>query len=58
MVTLKCACGLQPMVTCMCCNGSKTMELLGTVMLAISCAEEGGYDYVVEWTRENGCPES
>jgi hypothetical protein len=23
----------------------------------ISCAEEGGYDYVVEWARENGCPE-
>jgi hypothetical protein len=23
----------------------------------ISCAEEGGYNYVVEWTRENGCPE-
>jgi hypothetical protein len=32
MVTLKCACGLQPMVTCMCCNGSERMELLGTVM--------------------------
>jgi hypothetical protein len=23
----------------------------------ISCAEEHGYDYVVEWARENGCPE-
>jgi hypothetical protein len=23
----------------------------------ISCAEEGGYDYVVEWDRENGCRE-
>jgi hypothetical protein len=23
----------------------------------ISCAEEGGYDYVVEWARENGCHE-
>jgi hypothetical protein len=23
----------------------------------ISCAEEGGYDYVVEWARENGCRE-
>jgi hypothetical protein len=23
----------------------------------ISCAEEGGYNYVVEWARENGCPE-
>jgi hypothetical protein len=23
----------------------------------ISYAEEGGYDYVVEWARENGCPE-
>jgi hypothetical protein len=32
MVTLKCACGLQSMVTCICCNGSKRMELLGTVM--------------------------
>jgi hypothetical protein len=32
MVTLKRACGLQPMVTCMCCNGSERMELLGTVM--------------------------
>jgi hypothetical protein len=34
MVTLKCAGGLQPMVTCMCCNGSETMELLGTVVLS------------------------
>jgi hypothetical protein len=32
MVTLKHACGLQDMVTCMCCNGSERMELLGTVM--------------------------
>jgi hypothetical protein len=23
----------------------------------ISCAEEHGYNYVVEWARENGCPE-
>jgi hypothetical protein len=23
----------------------------------ISCAEEGGNDHVVEWARENGCPE-
>jgi hypothetical protein len=23
----------------------------------ISCAEECGYNYVVEWARENGCPE-
>jgi hypothetical protein len=23
----------------------------------VSCAEEGGYDYVVEWARENGCRE-
>jgi hypothetical protein len=23
----------------------------------ISCAEEHGYDYVIEWARENGCPE-
>jgi hypothetical protein len=23
----------------------------------ISCDEEGGYNYVVEWARENGCPE-
>jgi hypothetical protein len=23
----------------------------------ISCAEEGGYNYVVEWARENGCCE-
>jgi hypothetical protein len=32
MVTLKRACGLQPMVTCMCSNGSERMELLGTVV--------------------------
>jgi hypothetical protein len=33
MMTLKRACGLQPMVTCMCCNGSEErMELLGTVV--------------------------
>jgi hypothetical protein len=32
MVTLKRACGLQPMVTCMCCNGSERMELLETVV--------------------------
>jgi hypothetical protein len=24
----------------------------------ISCAEEYGYNYVVEWARENGCPEA
>jgi hypothetical protein len=23
----------------------------------ISCAEKRGYNYVVEWARENGCPE-
>jgi hypothetical protein len=23
----------------------------------ISCAKEGGHDYVVEWASENGCPE-
>jgi hypothetical protein len=23
----------------------------------ITCAEEHGYDYVIEWARENGCPE-
>jgi hypothetical protein len=23
----------------------------------ISCAEEHGYDYVVEWASKNGCPE-
>jgi hypothetical protein len=23
----------------------------------ISCAEENGYNHVVEWDRENGCPE-
>jgi hypothetical protein len=36
------------------------MELLGTVMLdspVIFCAEKGWYDYVVEWARENDCPE-
>jgi hypothetical protein len=38
-----------------CCNGSKRMELLGTVV--ISCAQERGHNYVVEWARENGCPE-
>jgi hypothetical protein len=32
MVTLKRACGLQPMVLCMCCNGSERMDLLGSVM--------------------------
>jgi hypothetical protein len=32
MVMLNRACGLQPMVTCMCCNGFERMELLGTVM--------------------------
>jgi hypothetical protein len=31
------------------------MELLETVV--ISCAEEDGYNYVMEWARENGCPE-
>jgi hypothetical protein len=29
---LNSACGLHSMVTCMCCNGSKRMELLGTVI--------------------------
>jgi hypothetical protein len=23
----------------------------------IFCSEKGGYNYVVEWARENGCPE-
>jgi hypothetical protein len=23
----------------------------------ITCAEEHGYNYVIEWARENGCPE-
>ncbi len=23
----------------------------------VICAEECGYDYVVEWAKENGCPE-
>jgi hypothetical protein len=32
MVVLNRACLLQGKVTCMCCNGSKRMELLGTVM--------------------------
>ena len=57
MVTLKRACGLQPMVTCMCCNGSERMEAATWDSCVISCAEEGGYNYVVEWARENGCPE-
>jgi hypothetical protein len=34
MVTLNCACRLRPMVTCMSCNGSERMELLGTVVLS------------------------
>jgi hypothetical protein len=29
---LNLACGLHSMVTCMCCNGSERMELLGTVV--------------------------
>jgi hypothetical protein len=40
----------------MCCNGSKRMELLGTVMSS-PVLRKVGVDYVVEWARENGCPE-
>jgi hypothetical protein len=32
MVVLKRACGLQPIVTCICCNSSERMDLLGTVV--------------------------
>jgi hypothetical protein len=32
MVVLNHACLLHNMVTCMCCNGSERMELLGTVV--------------------------
>jgi hypothetical protein len=32
MVMLNHACGLHSMVTCMCCNGSERMELLGIVL--------------------------
>jgi hypothetical protein len=38
----------------MCCNGSEDGATWDSHV--ISCAEEGGYDYVVEWARENGCP--
>jgi hypothetical protein len=50
-------CGLQPMVTCMCCNGSERMELLGTVVSSPVLRKVGTMHYVVEWARENGCPE-
>jgi hypothetical protein len=38
VVRLNCACGLHSMVTCMCCNGSKRMELLGTVVSSPACS--------------------
>jgi hypothetical protein len=53
MVTLNRACGLQAQrsLTCVAIDGATWDSRV------ISCAEEHGYDCVVEWARENGCPE-
>jgi hypothetical protein len=42
------ACGLHKMVTCMCCNGSERMELLGTV---VSSPELRNAGTVMLWNR-------
>jgi hypothetical protein len=57
MVVLNRACGLQPMAGHL--HVLQWLRKDGATLDShvISCAEEGGYDYVVEWARENGCPE-
>jgi hypothetical protein len=57
MVTLNHACMLHGMVTWL--HVLKWLREDGTTWdsCVISCAEENGYNHVVEWARENGCPE-
>jgi hypothetical protein len=57
MVMLNHACGLQVKVTYMWLLQWLRDNRATWDSCVISCAEEHGYNYVVEWTRENCCPE-